>query len=81
MQFRACKATKEAQTAISCVSENMHHVCFSYPEKFSRKLRGRESHTYVRGTCPSPVTRYQMRAVKAPGDVLSTAAFLHAGAL
>lgn len=81
MQFRTCKATKEAQTAISCMSESMHHVCFCYPEKFSGKLRGRESHTYVHGTCPSAITRTQMCAVKAPGDVLSTAAFLHAGAL
>lgn len=76
MQFRACKASEEAQRAISCMSENMHCVCFSYPEKFSGKLWGRESHTYVRGACPSAVTRLQMCAVKVPGDVLSTAAFL-----
>lgn len=33
---------------------------------------------YVHGAHPSAVTRPQMCAVKVPGDVLSTAAFLHA---
>lgn len=53
--------------------ENMHPVCFSYPEELSRK-QGRNSHTYAHGACPSAVTRAQICAVKAPGDVLSTAA-------
>lgn len=61
------------------MSENMHPVCFSYPEELSRKLQGKDSHTYAHGACPSAVTRTQMRAVKAPGDVLGTAAFFMPG--
>lgn len=80
MLFRACETTEAVQRAISCMSENMHPVCFSHPEKLGRKLQGRESHTYAHSTCPSAATRTQMCAVKVPGDILSTAAFLHAGA-
>lgn len=80
MQFRACKATKRPRQPFhACL--RICTVCASATQSNSVGSCEEGNHTRMSVVlAPNAVTRPQMCAMKVPGDVLSTAAFLHARA-